>query len=327
MVGLARVHEIIGTWRSINHSTRDGARIIEDERWEFPRGAPATARYQRIVTVSSLSGAPFACNQRPQYQLITNFELSVDRSAAPLVARETSYEALPSPCDHGLRQLGSYAVFNQGGHLVALHGGQQQTLWPSTTPPRPAPVPSLAGVWTRTLVSEDTSGATYTEHELWRFAPGKFESADTATTPEPDTTPPQAPAAPAPSAPVPAAPGAPAETPPPAPQLAANDPLAAPVALRADYRRDVIVDLPAGTSRPCAAGASYHTTEWVQLGPRRAPAANIYGLRETAVSVIPHPCDGEDARALDELTLQQFGDELVLEWRGKRRTVLRRQPR
>ncbi|MGN6111234.1 MAG: hypothetical protein ACTHU0_39415 [Kofleriaceae bacterium] len=92
----------------------------------------------------------------------------------------------------------------------------------------------------------------------------------------------------------------------------------------ATYRRRVTVRSPDGaTPIPCAGGPSWTFDDAYVLEGRRED--EHWHLHERAAEPGDHPClKPTPRRDLDEATAEQLGDNLVLEWRGKRRQVLYR---
>jgi hypothetical protein len=83
---------------------------------------------------------------------------------------------------------------------------------------------------------------------------------------------------------------------------------------------------PDGEPIACAGADRWTATERVAIEGRRE--GDLVRLREVAVEATPHPCTQTSPnRVLDDATMQQIGDFLVLEWRGDRRQVLGRPPR
>jgi hypothetical protein len=80
---------------------------------------------------------------------------------------------------------------------------------------------------------------------------------------------------------------------------------------------------PDGEAIECAGADRWTVVERVAMEAH--PEGEILRIRETAVETTPHPCRAMSPnRVLDDATVEQIGDYLVVEWRGKRRQVLRR---
>ncbi len=93
--------------------------------------------------------------------------------------------------------------------------------------------------------------------------------------------------------------------------------------LDATYRRRVTVRSPDGTRITCANAASWTFDDAYVLDGQREDAH--WHFHELAAQPGDHPClRVSPRRALDEATVEQLGDALVVEWRGKRRQVLTR---
>ncbi len=89
------------------------------------------------------------------------------------------------------------------------------------------------------------------------------------------------------------------------------------------YRRRVTVRSPDGAAIPCANGPSWSFDDAYVLAGQREE--EHWRVQELASEPGDHPClQGTRQRTLDEATAEQIGDNLVLEWRGKRRQILYR---
>jgi hypothetical protein len=96
-----------------------------------------------------------------------------------------------------------------------------------------------------------------------------------------------------------------------------------PTVLDATYRRHVTVRSADGSIIACANAPSWTFDDSYVLDARREE--EHWHFYERAVDAGTHPClSTSPVRALDEATAAQQGDNLVLEWRGKRRQVLYR---
>ncbi len=91
----------------------------------------------------------------------------------------------------------------------------------------------------------------------------------------------------------------------------------------ATYRRRVTVRSPDGSRIACANAASWTFDDSFVLDGQREE--EHWHFHELAAEPGDHPClTTSPVRALDEATVEQIGDALILEWRGKRRQVLLR---
>lgn len=96
--------------------------------------------------------------------------------------------------------------------------------------------------------------------------------------------------------------------------------------LDATYRRRVTVRSPDGAARIACANAPSWTFDdaYVLTGQREE---EHWHFHEVAATPGEHPClRATPERHLDEATAEQIGDYVILEWRGKRRQVLYREP-
>lgn len=280
---------LVGTWRWAHVVDDPGLRRLEREIWQFwPTAAPGAelaGRYLREVTVRSAT-EPFECNQARTYQQRATFELLAVAHGGALEIVETGYQAQPSPCDHGFRRLGRYRVELRRGRAHLQFEDGEQTLWrvDDQVPSPPAPP------WP--TESPPFAGAWRWQNRdrddqgLWQLEEERWDL------------------------------GGPAALTPPA-QLRDG------ATFGAIYTRRVTVESPDGAPLPCAAGPRYgYEDRYLLEGQRRD---GILLLRETAVAAGEHPCLRDRAvRTLETATLEIIGEELVLEWRGKRRQVLRR---
>jgi hypothetical protein len=91
----------------------------------------------------------------------------------------------------------------------------------------------------------------------------------------------------------------------------------------ATYRRRVVVRSPDKSVIACANGPSWRLDDAYILEGQREE--EHWRFVEVAVEPGDHPCmRTTPRRALDEMTAEQIGDYLMIEWRGKRRQVLHR---
>ncbi|MCX5744084.1 MAG: hypothetical protein NT062_16465, partial [Proteobacteria bacterium] len=92
----------------------------------------------------------------------------------------------------------------------------------------------------------------------------------------------------------------------------------------ATYRRRVVVRSPDGTTPiACAGGPLWRFDDAYILEGQREE--EHWRFVEVAVEPGDHPCMRTTPRRnLDEMTVEQLGDYLLVEWRGKRRQVLHR---
>lgn len=283
------VMALLGTWRWEHVVDEPELRRLESEEWQFwpddGRGATLLGRYRRALVVTS-SGDPFLCNGAARYEQRATFELVARSQGGELEIAETGYQAQPSPCDHGFRKLGRYRVKVTRGRALLLFEDGAQVLWRVDEQ-----VPSVPlSPWPRD--GGALAGA-------WRWSNAALD--DQGLVQEEDER----------------------------WELTGDAAHLAPTSLRdgatfsASYTRRVTVRSPDGAELPCAGGSAYGFEDrYVLEGKRRD---GILLLRELAVAAGQHPCLRErQTRVLDTATVEVEGEHLVLEWRGKRRQLLRR---
>lgn len=292
-----------GTWEWGHAVDEPGLRRVERETWRWlPAGERGVVRghYLREVTVSS-SGQPFACNQDRRYRQRAWFEVEArairpsseaggernPRGAIEIV--ETGYRVEPSPCDHGFRKLGRYRARVDKGRAELRFDEGRQTLWRTSYDGGALEVPWEAEP-ARLAGGWQWQAKTIDEQGLIRREGERWELTvgDAA--------------------------------------LDSADFGGAPEHARlfdGVYARRVSVESPDGSIIPCAGAASYSFEDRYVLDGKRRGA--LVAVQETEVQAGAHPClRGREERALDTAILEQRGDYLVLEWRGKRRQVLHR---
>ncbi len=290
------VTSLLGTWKWAHVVDDPGLRRLETETWQFwpdptlpelgALGARLRGRYLREVTVRS-AGAPFACNQAAVYRQRATFELVAVALGGRLEIIETDYQAQPSPCDHGVRRLGTYRAKVRRGRALLDFDQGRQTLWrvddasPSPPlPPWPQEPEPFAGRWTWTHRALDDRGLWQDEEERWDFT-GPAATTAAAELHDEQT-------------------------------------------FAAVYARRVTVSSPDGSELACAGAPAYAFEDRYLIEGKRKDGLLI--LRETAVAAAEHPCLTDRAtRALDTATVEPLGEHLVLQWRGKRQQVLRRE--
>ena len=169
---------LTGQWHWALATEVPGARRFEAESWHLrARDGAIAGRYERVLTVLSTDGVPFACNQMLQYQLRAIYRFEGDYDGSSFTLRETGYETLPSPCEKGARALTAYRGEVRAQALVLRWEGGSQTLQPALPGSRVAPRAALpaserpatpAGTWRwrgRTLAAD--TGEVRVEREDW----------------------------------------------------------------------------------------------------------------------------------------------------------------
>ena len=283
--------DLVGEWRWAHVDAADGVTWIERERWWFVDGRTLTdatpptelrGRYLREVEFVS-TGEPFACNQQDRYTQRATFDVTAAVVDGELKLTELAYRAEVSPCDHGFRQLGSYQL--QLGAVTATlrFDGGSQTLLRGGAAPSVLPTPTWPG-------DTPTVAGTWTWRGTLLDAPAgerriQTETWTLALDPNPD----------------------------------------ADAVLTGLVERTIEIQSADGSPRTCAAGAAYRVHETVTLAGQAVE--DRYLLRELDATQRFEPpdttCRGDStARVSDSAYVEQVGDVLLLEWRGKRRQVL-----
>lgn len=178
---------LAGGWEWLHLEAEDRAVRLERERWWFP-GPPDGARlrgaYLREVTVVSQDGRPFVCNQQLRYSQRATFEVEAVVVDGAVRVRELGYRVEPSPCDAGLRHLGSYGVRRHRRALALRWDGGDQLLVRApadaadafaaavAAPPERPPHEALSGRWRWRLTSLDRQHQARDEEERWELAVG-----------------------------------------------------------------------------------------------------------------------------------------------------------
>lgn len=122
--------DLTGTW-AWEHRAVDanGDRRVQAEEWSIVRSANALrGSYTSVVTITSGSKAPFACNGAHEYATRARFEFTGHLEDRRVRLRETGYTVEPTPCDRGLRRLSNYSGTFDGEALVLDWGSGRQTL-------------------------------------------------------------------------------------------------------------------------------------------------------------------------------------------------------
>ena len=176
---------VAGDWRWAHDTAADGTRRHERERWHLERDGLTRIRghYLREVDVEieAQGGEVFACNQRPAYRQQAWFDIAGVVGPGGVQLDEVAYQATPSPCDPGLRQLGSYHVDLEATGRIVLVGAASVTRLLASTDgpvaPPPPPPPTIDGAWSWSGVSWTGDGLVQREAERWQL-----EVHDTAVT-------------------------------------------------------------------------------------------------------------------------------------------------
>lgn len=169
--------DMVGSWRWLLRTEDAGTVRIEDERWRLQptRDSHLAGRYLRTVEVRTTDRLGFPCNQRLWYRqrAVIDVEIEVNGGGG-FVARETAYDAEPSPCDHSFRHLSTYAVVPRGNRLELRWDGGVQTLWQvdgvAGTMETPWHAPVVAGAWRWETRSYSDELELREEAEWWDIA-------------------------------------------------------------------------------------------------------------------------------------------------------------
>lgn len=175
---IVTARKLTGAWDWIHYETEDGTFRRERERWTFAPTADRrrlVGRYTRDVQVRALDGTPFECNQKPRYHQRAEIYVQADVVATGVEITEQSYRTDPGPCDHGLRQLGTYLATIEGDELHLEWSGGEAVLVRALDE-APPDEPSLAeppgGRWTWRVTSWTRAGMIRDEVEDWEIAAG-----------------------------------------------------------------------------------------------------------------------------------------------------------
>lgn len=282
--------DLVGEWRWGHADGADGVRWVERERWWFAddrTSDPRTelrGRYVREVEFTS-DATPFACNQRDRYTQRAVFDVTAALIDGVLHVTEQAYRAEVSPCDHGFRQLASYQLELGAVTATLSYDGGTQTLLRAGRAPAELPTPRWPGD------APTVAGAWTWQGTLLDEPAGErrlqTETWTLALDPSPDAA----------------------------------------SVLTGLVERTIEIQSADGSPRPCAAGAAYRLHETVTLAGQLVD--DRYLLREIDATQRFEPpdttCRGDStARIADSAFVEQVGDALILEWRGKRRQVLLR---
>jgi hypothetical protein len=174
---IVTAQQMTGDWEWVHFEIEDGTLRREREHWSFGPTIDRrrlVGRYTRDVLVRSLDGVPFQCNQETRYRQRAEIFVEAVVVATGVSIREISYRTDPGPCEHGLRELGSYIATIDGDELhVAWPGGDATLTRAAREPTRePALARAPAGRWTWNVTSWTRAGMVREEFEDWELAVG-----------------------------------------------------------------------------------------------------------------------------------------------------------
>jgi hypothetical protein len=112
-----------GTWDWIYSSHDDqGDERLEQEEWHLvQRNGKVEGYYDRKVTMLSVDERLFRCNQRLGFTKVTRVRVAGSVASGHINLREIAFEAKPSPCDDGARQLVEYSgAIDGSGQMLQL---------------------------------------------------------------------------------------------------------------------------------------------------------------------------------------------------------------
>jgi hypothetical protein len=171
---------IAGDWQWRSEGRRpDGDLEVAVEDWTLALdGQKVAGHYDRALTVTSAAGRVFACNRGESYVRRTRYYVSGRYEGGQLTLAEDRFEAAPSLCDDGARELASYTGTLKDGRLELSRGGSPEVLSPRTSSApswqdfvRAPSAKDLGGLWQRVLSRRDDSGQLRTEYEVWHLGP------------------------------------------------------------------------------------------------------------------------------------------------------------
>ena len=190
---------VSGTWDWMFRSRDDqGDERLEQEEWHLEQsGGRIAGHYDRKVTMSSVDDRLFRCNKSLNFTKITRVHVAGQVIDGRVVLREVGFEAKPSPCDDGVRNLVEYRGMVMGEKLMlSWMEGSAQTLIRRTetsmaplvqasdfTPDGEKPIAGetagaddqpriVVGDWEWELRSVDADGDFRVEREVWHLAEG-----------------------------------------------------------------------------------------------------------------------------------------------------------
>lgn len=175
---IVTARQMTGDWEWIHFEIEDGTLRRERERWSFgptSNRRRLVGRYTRDVLVRSLDGMPFECNQETRYRQRAEIFVEAVVVATGVSIEELSYRTTPGPCEHGLRELGSYIATIEGDELHIAWPGGDATLVRATDAPSPPPAERArppAGRWTWNVRSWTRAHMVRDEYEDWELAVG-----------------------------------------------------------------------------------------------------------------------------------------------------------
>lgn len=287
---------LAGTWTWQLTSTSDGVAITERERWHLRPDPTATGRslravgaYEREVVFVATDGVPFTCAQDTTYRQRTRYEVVAELADGAITITETSYRTEPGPCEHGFRALGTFAGSIRGD-LLRLRWTGAHRADAAAAPDADGGEQVLARHGNAELPAAPRwAGLTPTWDGAWTWSVHTMDDGGDLRDEHEDW------------------------------RIA----IGADQVATATYVRTVTTTSRDGRPIACAG-----TQRWTYVDRYTLEGhldQGVLTLTEVASDPGQHPCLAQNPRRyLDSLTGALDGDNVELEWRGKRRQVLRR---
>jgi hypothetical protein len=119
---------LTGDWKWSRRTVdSDGNPIVETEHWSLvERGDAIIGFYDRVVVLHASGGYPVECRGDDGFERVTRYQVAGVRHGRDVTLNEIHFEARPSACDDGRRELGSYhGTLSEGEVILDSRGGSQ----------------------------------------------------------------------------------------------------------------------------------------------------------------------------------------------------------